>query len=117
MATYPKARERAGNPLHYEQFTPLKSPIRRAESWIRRGPGHPGSPASKTPLVIAILEPLMRSSLVALFLLLGIVFPVEGQELRNLRINGFGGWSYGRTDQNRFLGYEPNGEFTKSPSP
>lgn len=56
----------------------------------------------------------MRNSLVALLLVLGGVSPLEGQAMQNLRINGFGGWSYGRTDQNRFLGYEPNGEYTKS---
>jgi hypothetical protein len=43
-----------------------------------------------------------------------MVSPLAGQEFRNLRINGFGGWSYGRTDQNRFLGAEPNGEYSKS---
>jgi hypothetical protein len=49
-----------------------------------------------------------------MLLFLTAATPLTGQELRNLRINGFGGWSYGRTDQNRLLGAEPNGEYSRS---
>jgi hypothetical protein len=41
---------------------------------------------------------------------------VRAQAFRPERVDirGFGGWSFGRTSDNRFLGADPNGEYTKA---
>ncbi len=53
---------------------------------------------------------------IALAALLGTPIGSVAQTFRNDRVDlhGFGGWSYGRTDGNRFLGADRGGEYTKA---
>jgi len=57
----------------------------------------------------------MKRTFLLLFALLSSV-PAQSraQDLRGVDLNGFGGWSFGDTDVNRFLGAEPNGEYSKT---
>ena len=47
-------------------------------------------------------------------LLVGSIAGVSAQEPAGVAIHGFGGWTFGDTDVNRFLGSGPEGEFSKS---
>jgi hypothetical protein len=57
---------------------------------------------------------MLRLLAATVALLIASASPALGQDLRSLEIHGFGGWSFGDTDVNRFLGAEPNGEYSKT---
>jgi len=57
---------------------------------------------------------MLRTAMAACALTLFACCPLVAQDGRSVDIHGFGGWSFGDTDVNRFLGAEPNGEYSKT---